>query len=149
MQSTILQSAETTHPIDGPVAVFMHLWPVPGGGETRHDASWELELTASHTTSPNHVDPSCPACHRLRSRLQSIAHTVVQLVAPTMMGSITLDIHADFASIICSPAAGPCVTVSIYIHDRRGDNSTVSVNGSSAALARIKEALRSLGVRER
>jgi hypothetical protein len=147
MQSTLIQSAKTNHSIDGSVDVFMHLWPAHNGDETGHDASSELELIASHTTSPNHVDPSCPACHRLRSQLQAIAHTVVRRLAPTMMDSITFDIYADFASIICSPSAGPCVTVSICIHDRNRNDSTL--NGSATAVARIKEALKTFGVRER
>lgn len=141
------ESTETNHSVEQPVDIFMHLWPVPNSDETRHDTSWELELIASHTTNPNHLDPSCPECQRLRSRLQSMAQTVVRRLAPTMVGSIACDIYADFASIIWSPTAGPCVTVSVYIHDKNGNDSTL--DGSSGAVSRIKEALRSLGVRER
>lgn len=72
----------------------MHLWPVPNSDETRHDTSWELELIASDTTNPNHLDPSCPECQRLVH-----GSTVVRRLAPTMVGSIACDIYAAFASI--------------------------------------------------
>jgi len=147
MQSTLLQSAETNRPLVRPVEIFMHLWPVHKNNETGRDSSCELELIASHTTDPGHLDPSCTACHRLRLQLQAIAQAVVRRVAPAMMDSIAFDIYADFASIICSPTAGPCVTVSIFINDKNGNDSTL--NGCSDTVAQIKNALRTLGVRER
>jgi len=147
MQSPLAETPETNFSRDRPADVFMHLWSVPNTAEVTHEISWELELIASHTANSNHLDPACPACHRLRSRLQSMAQAVVRRLTPIVMGSIVFDVYSDFASIICSPTAGPCVTVSIYIHDRNDNGSTL--NGSSGAVARIKEALKNLGVRER
>lgn len=150
MGATLLQSPERNQSIDGPVDVFMHVWPVHNGDETGRDLSWEVELLASHTRNPNHLDHCCPACQSLRLGLESIARTVVQQLSPTMMGSLMFDIYSDFASIICSPTAGPSVRVSIEMCQRTGADSTL--NGSSdavAQIAQIKEALRNLGVRER
>src|SRR5215469_11720792 len=142
MHSALTQTLETVIPVDGPVHAFMHVWPVSNGDATRRECSWELELIASHTSNPSHLDPSCPACSRLRLQLQSIAMTVVQRVAPTMTGSIDLDVYSSVASIIWSSTTGPCVTVSIHIRDRRGDDSSQKLNGSPSAIARIKEALK-------
>ena len=147
MQSALTQTTEKDFPIDGTFHAFMHVWPVSNGDATRREFSWELELIASHTSNRSHLDPSCPACSRLRIQLQSIAMTVVQRVAPTMTGSVNFDVYSGIAAIICSPTAGPCVSVSIHIRDRRGGDS--SQNGSPSAIARIKEALKMLGVRER
>lgn len=147
MQSALTQNPQRGLSIDGAVNAFMHLWPVNNGDATRREVSWELELIASHTTNPSHVDPSCPVCSRLRLQLHSIAMRVVHRVAPTMTDSIDFEVYSGFASIICLPAAGPCVSVSIHIRERRSSDS--SENGSPNAVAQIKEALKLFGVRER
>ena len=146
MQSTLLQSPVMSESIDGSANVFMHVWPVHNNDDKRREVSWEVELLASHTRSSNHLDLSCPACRRLRLRLQSIATTVVEQLATTLTSSLRFDIYSHFASIIWSPSAGPCVSTSIYLHDATGADSTV--NGPSGAVSRIKELLKSLGVRE-
>ena len=146
MQTTLLQSPVTNESIDGSANVFMHVWPVHNNDEKLREVSWEVELLASHTRSPNHLDHSCPACRRLRLRLQSIAKTVVEQLAATLTGSLRFDIYTDFASIICSLSEGPCVSTSIYLHDATRPDGTV--NGSSGVVSRIRELLKSLGVRE-
>jgi hypothetical protein len=146
MPSALTATAASNVSTDGPVHALMHVWPVNNGDSMRHEASWELELLASHTSNRSHLDPSCAACSRLRLRLHSIAMTVVERLSATMAGSIDFDVSSGIASIICSPSAGPCVSVSIHICDRRGDDS--DQNGSPNVITRIKEALKGFGVRE-
>ena len=128
---------------------FLHVWPVcvPGNGVGRESAV-EVELIGSHTSDPGHLDPSCPACRRLRSELLSIAQTGVQRVASAISSAITFEIYADPACIVCSPHDGqrPCVTVSIYVRNRFDSSAQ---NGFSAAVGQVKQALSALGVRER
>ena len=128
---------------------FLHVWQahLPNTGTGRESAV-EVELIGSHTSDPSHLDPSCPACRRLRSELQSIAQEAVQRVASAVSAGITFDVYADPASIVCSPGDGqrPCVTVSIYV-GIRSDNS--AQNGFPAAVGQIRQALGALGIRER
>ena len=147
MQSVSTQNLQRDLSIDGAVHAFMHLWPVINGDATRREASWELELMACHTTNPRHLDPSCPACSRLHLQLHSIAVGVVQRVGRTMTDSFDFEVYSGFGSIISLPAAGPCVSVVIQIRDRRSHDFTQ--NGSPNPIARIKEALKEFGVRER
>ena len=147
MQSALTETAASKVSTDGLIHAFMHVWPVDNGDATRREVSWEVELIASHTSNRSHLDPSCAACSRLRLRLHSIASTVVQRLAPAMPGSIYFDVYSGIASIICLPSDGPCVSVSIHICDRRAGDS--SQNGSPKPIARIKEALKVFGVRER
>jgi hypothetical protein len=127
---------------------FLHVWPVcvPGNGVGRESAV-EVELIGSHTSDPSHLDPSCPACRRLRSELLLIAQTGVQRVASASSAS-TFEIYADPACVVCSPHDGqrPCVTISIYVRNRFDSSAQ---NGFSAAVVQIKQALSALGVRER
>lgn len=146
MQSTPLQPSVANESTGGSPNLFMHVWPVHSDDEKESRVSWEVELLASHTRSPNHLDPSCPECRRLHLRLQFIANTVVEQLVPTLMGSLLFDIYTDFASIILSPSAGPCVSTRIYVSDATGTD--FAVNGSSGAVSRVKELLKSFGVRE-
>ncbi len=127
----------------------LHVWPVHmPAKEAERDATIEVEIIASHTSDPSHLDPSCPACRRVRSELLSIAQMAVQRVASTQTNAISFDVYADLGSIVCSPRDGqrPCVTVSIYLSSRSNGSTQ---NGSSAAVSQIKQALTALGIRER
>ncbi len=128
--------------------IFMHVWQLhTSANGDRREAAQEVELTASHTPDATHLDPSCPACHHLRSRLQVIAETVAQRVAASTNGVI-FDVYADSTRIVCSPRDGqrPCVSVSIYIRYRLEESGP---NGPGAATSRVKEGLAVMGVRER
>lgn len=128
---------------------FLHVWQahVPNNG-TGSEPAAEVELIGSHTSDPSHLDPSCPACRRLRSELLSIAQKAVQRVASAVSAGITFDVYADPACIVCSPGDGqrPCVTVSIYVGTRSASSAQ---NGFPAAVGQIRQALGALGVRER
>ncbi len=128
---------------------FMHVWSVsvPGNGVARECAA-EVELIGSHTPDASHLDPSCPACRRLRSELRAIAQQAIQRVASAVSGGITFDIYADPACIVCSPGDGqrPCVTASIYVGSR--SNSSAQ-NGFSTAVTHLTQALMALGIRQR
>lgn len=127
----------------------LHVWPVsvPGNGAGRK-STVEVELIGSHTSDSTHLNPSCPACRRVRSQLLSIAQTSVRRVAAAQSSETSFQIHTDPARIVCSPRDGqrPCVTVSIYVSS--GSNGSAQ-NGSSAAVSQIKQALTVLGIRER
>ena len=128
---------------------FLHIWQAhaPNNG-TGREAAVEVELIGSHTSDPCHLDPSCPACRRLRSELLLIAQTAVQRVASTSSPAVTFETYTDPACIVCSPGDGqrPCVTVSIYV-SHRSDSS--GQNGFPAAVGQIRQALGALGIRER
>ena len=129
--------------------VFMHVWPVPTltSGGTRRESAHEVELIGSHTADPKHLDPSCSACHQLRSRLQAMARMAVERVAPSAGDSSDLDIYYDPGCIVCSPSGQrPCVTVSIYVHVQQ--DHSLSTTGADT-VTQIKNLLSKLGVRER
>lgn len=128
---------------------FLHVWQAhaPNNGTGRESAI-EVELVGSHTSDPSHLDPSCPACRRLRSELLAIAQEAVRRVASAASAGVTFDFYADPTCIVCSPGDGqrPCVTVSIYMSSRSDSSAQ---NGFPAAVAQIRKALGALGVRER
>ncbi len=129
--------------------VYMHVWPLATRNDgVRGEPAIELELIASHTSDPKHLDPSCPVCRRLRLQLRSTASTVLQRIAPAITAVVSFEIYADPACIVCSPGDGqrPCVTVSIYI---RTQFDRSPANSVSAAVCDIKQALHALGIRER
>ena len=140
---------EQQETIDGKAEVYLHVWPLATRNDGLRDESvQELELIASHTPNPNHLDPSCPACNQLRGQLQSIARTVVESAAALSTNSAAFEIYTDLASIVCPPGDGqrPSVTVSIYVRDRFEDSVP---KGISAALSRLKHSLKGFGIRDR
>jgi hypothetical protein len=132
----------------GTEEVFMHVWSVSASGDgIWRGAEQEVELIGSHTADPKHLDPSCFACHQLRSQLQSIARIAVERVAPPASNAADFDIYYDPGCIVCSPSGQrPCVTVSIYIRSRL---DRLPAKGSSDIVGRIKHILEELGVREK
>jgi len=65
MVSAFAQLAEretTVRAID----VYMHIWPLGTRRDgARGESPLEVELIASHTSDPNHLDLSCPECRHL------------------------------------------------------------------------------------
>lgn len=132
----------------GVADTFLHVWPVhvPSNGVGREFAV-EIELIGSHTSDPGHLDPSCPACRRLRSELLSIAQTAIRRIS-AITSATEFEIYADPACIVCSPHDGqrPSVTVSIYV---RNSFASSAQNGFFIAVSQLKQALTALGIRER
>ena len=129
--------------------VFMHVWPVPTltSDGTRRESAHEVELIGSHTADPNHLDPSCSACHQLRSRLQAMARMAVERVAPSAGHLPDLDIYYDPGCIVCSPSGQrPCVTVSIYVHVQQDHSPSTT---SADTVSQLKNILYKFGVREK
>ncbi len=127
----------------------LHVWPVHmPAKEAERETTIEVELIASHTSDPSHLDPSCPACRRVRSELLSIAQMAVQRVASAQSSAISFDVYADPACIVCSPRDGqrPCVTVSIYLSSHSNGSAQ---NGSAAAVSQMKQVFTAFGIRER
>ena len=114
-------------------------------GATSYVPVTELELNASHTSDPYHLDPSCPGCRRLRAQLASIAQTALNEVAA--IETIGFKIFTD-PGIVCLPASGqrPAVTVSIYIWNRPGSSTA---NDAPSAISQVQRALAGLGVHSR
>ncbi len=145
MKSVLAESTER-HPTSGPIDAFMQFrkLSVPNGVSSYMTIT-ELELTASHSSDPYHLAPSCPECRRLRAKLTFIAQSALAHVAATQT-EIDFKIFAD-PGIVCSPGdARPCVTVSIYVWDRPG---AANANGASAVISQIHRALAALGLRTR
>jgi len=126
--------------------VFMHVWPANISNDgSRRDSAFEVELISSHTADPSHLDPSCRACRRLQSQLESIARTAMEQAASRVKAE--LEVYADPACITCSPAGQrPCVTVSIYVRNRPHGSAS---NGIADSVSQVKSALAALGVRDR
>lgn len=131
----------TTAVAVGAIDLSMHVWQLG----TRQDEATEIELIASHTSDPNHLDPSCPVCHQLRAQLTRFARRVVQGVAASSIG-VGIDTHEG--CVVCSPTGDrrPSVTVSICIWGRFSESPADSV---PAAVRQIKQALTAVGIAER
>ena len=135
------------HSTNRSIDVFMQLrkLSVPNGPLSQLSVT-ELELTASHTLDPNHLNPSCPDCRQLRAQLRSIARSALEHIG-AMQTEIDFKTYTD-PGIVCSPADGqrPSATVSIYIWDRPGASTP---HGASFAISHVQRALVALGVRSR
>jgi hypothetical protein len=108
----------------------------------------EVELSASHTSDPSHLNPSCLACEELRLQLLAVARTAVERVRTNGANTAIFDIYTDLGGIVCPPGDGqrPSASVSIYVS--AGMNSTPT-DGIDTAVAQLKKELHSLGIPER
>jgi len=95
--------------------IFWQLWPQfeQNRGERRL-VGLEVELIGSHPAEANHVDPSCPMCHHVRSVLLDIG----DLMSRDVVHGDTLfyDIDSHWNSIFCLPAFGNRSVVSVSIN---------------------------------
>lgn len=148
MKSGLSQSPAGGIAIADSADVSMHVWRLGAGDGKKSEESCEVELIASHSSDPYHLDPACIACRRLCSQLQSIAQAVVERVAQTAPNAIRFQVYADDSRIVCSRSDGlrPCVTASIYVRDGLGVSRS---NGVSDGVSQITKALGNLGIRER
>jgi hypothetical protein len=130
-------------------AVLWQLWPQYAviNGE-RRQVGFELELMGSHTLDPNHLDPGCPQCHRVRSILLAIAEQLAHEVVPNG-GSVTCDIDPHSASIVCVAGLGnrPCVTVSIIVTDSHVFDHATTLG--DAVVSNARSYLAELGIPQR
>lgn len=128
--------------------VSLHVWQVGQVSDRPglHRLA-EIELTASHTSDCTHLDPACPTCDSLRSRLLSLARHAVERIRHTLPDDTSFDVLSDMSAVVCSSGNGqsPAVAVSIYISGRPNGEQT---NGMIPGLQQLKRALADLGVRE-
>jgi hypothetical protein len=126
--------------------ICCEVWPeyLSVDGEHRQ-VGFELELLGSHSLDPNHLDPACPMCKRVRAALREIAGSIVP-----SGNSVTYEIDAHSESLICEPRLGhrPFVIVSIRILHRQGFDQPIAPC-VIACLKQIIAHLEELGVRER
>lgn len=127
--------------------VFWQQWPEfeQAAGERRL-VGLEVELIGSHASPVNHVDPSCPMCHHVRSVLLTIAHLTIQDVVGSK-NSLTYNIDSHSNSILCLPALGnrSAVSVSINVHWRNGTGQCLETDLQS----NIKTSLAKRGIHQR
>jgi hypothetical protein len=131
-------------------AMLWQLWPQYAvlHGE-RRQIGFELELIGSHTLDPNHLDPGCSQCHRVRSILLAIADNLAHEVFRND-DSVTYDIDPHSASITCLPglANRPCVTVSVIVTDNRAFEHATGGLGD-VVVSNAREYLAELGIPQR
>lgn len=142
-----LAGATEHHATNSSIDMFMQVRKlIINAGPSPRLPVTELELTASHTSDLNHLDPFCRDCRRLRAQLASIAESALTHIAG-MQPEIGFKIHTD-PGIVCSPVNGqrPSVTVSIYIWNRPEVSTT---DHASSAVSQVQRALIALGVRSR
>ena len=124
------------------------VWPVycQMNGE-RRQIGYEVELLASHSADPDHLDPGCLACNRLRNKLLTIANAVVASISPSLRESVRCESHARDASSLFWPRLGnrSLVSVSISISHRHGFDRPID-QSEIATLDEIKNRLAELGV---
>lgn len=98
--------------------VFWQQWPEfeQTDGERRL-VGLEVELIGSHTSSDNHIDPSCRMCHHVRLVLLGIADLMVQDLKASG-NSLTYNVDSHWNSIVCLPALGNGAAVSVSINIR-------------------------------
>lgn len=127
------------------------LWPqyAPFDSE-RRQVGFEVELAGSHCSDPNHIDPSCPDCVRLRAGLFEIAEELIQRMSSSPEREVvSFKISSLSGSILYSPRFKnrPFVAASIHILHRQHYFQPID-RSETAALNRVKKLLAELGVRE-
>lgn len=110
--------------------VFWQQWPEfeQTTGERRL-VGLEVELIGSHASNNNHVDPSCPMCHRVRLALLGIAYLMVQDLTGSA-DSLMCDVDSHSNSILCLPALGnrSAVSVSINVHWKAANGQALEMD---------------------
>lgn len=129
-------------------AVFWHVWPYRTviDREVRQ-IGFELELMGSHCVDPNHFDPGCTQCRRVRSALLVVAEHLKNHVFPNLQESLTYEIDSHSSSIVYS-ANRACVTVSIVVMHRHAFDRAIDFSDNSL-LSSVKQSIAELGIPER
>lgn len=128
--------------------VFWQQWPEfeQTAGERRL-VGLEAELIGSHASGNNHVDPSCPMCHHVRSVLLGIAYLMIQDFIGSSGNSLTYNVDSHSNSILCLPAMGnrSAVSVSINVHWKAANGQAFEMDLQS----RLKAFLAKHGIHQR
>ncbi len=129
-------------------AVFWHMWPYRTviDREVRQ-IGFELELIGSHCVDPNHLNPGCPQCRRVRSALLVVAEHLANHVFPNLQESLTYDIDPHPTSVVYS-ANRACVTVSIIVMRRHAFDRPIDVSDNFVP-GSVKQSMAELGIAER
>lgn len=129
-------------------AVVWHGWPYRSviDGEVRQ-VGFELEFIGSHCLDPNHLDPGCPQCHRVRAALLVVAEHLANHVFPNLQESLTYEIDSHSTSVVYS-ANRACVTVSIIVMQRHAFDRPIDFSDNSL-LGSVKQSIAELGIAER
>lgn len=127
--------------------IFWQQWPEFDqiAGERRL-VGLEVELIGFHPSPINHVDPSCPMCHHVRSVLLRIAHLTIQDVVSSG-NPLTYNIDSHSNSVLCLPALGnrSAVSVSINVRWRNGTGQCFETDLQS----NIRTSLAKRGIHQR
>lgn len=127
--------------------LFWQLWPQydVADGE-RRGVGLEVELIGSHASDPDHVDPACPICRRVRCVLLGIADLMLNEAIPNR-NCFICDIDSHSNSIVCLPALGnrSAVSVSINLYWRNGSGPSLEAE----LLGNIKTFLAGYGIHQR
>ena len=147
MLSSTLEVETIDNAIAGWSDCFVHVWPVSLTKDGDRKTTFEVEINGSHSSDPNHLDPSCPQCRRLRSMLFNIANRVVAGASTGARNSVVLDVYSDAARVVIPPQNGhqPAVVVSIGVHAASSFAETPEV---AAVISELKTALGRFGIRE-
>jgi hypothetical protein len=129
-------------------AVFWHVWPYRTviDREVRQ-IGFELELMGSHCLDPNHLNPGCPQCRRVRSALLVVAKHLTDHVFPNLEESLTYDIEPHPTSVVYS-ANRACVTLSIIVMRRHAFDRAMD-GSDNFVLGNVKKSMAELGITER
>ena len=147
MLSSTLEVETLDNSIAGWADCFVHVWPVSLTKDGERQTLFEVEINGSHSSDPNHIDPSCPQCRRLRSMLYNIATRVVASISSDVRNSVVLDVYSDVDRVVIPPQNGhqPAVVVSIGVHAVSTFAETPEV---VAVISELKAALGRFGIRE-
>ncbi len=132
-------------------AVFWHVWPHRAVVDREvRQVGFELELMASHSPDPAHLDPGCPQCHRVRSALLAVAEHCADQLFPNLPEPVTCDIDPHSASVVCPAGLGnrACVTVSVVVTHRKALARGTNVP-ENFALDGVRRFMAELGIAER
>ena len=102
-------------PIVAAYGIFWQMWPQfeQIDGERRL-VGFEVELIGSHPSDANHLDPSCPMCHHVRSVLLDIADLMTK--GEVDGNGLWYDIDSHWNSIFCLPVLRNRAAVSVSIN---------------------------------
>ena len=126
--------------------IFWQMWPQfeQVSGERRL-VGLEVELIGSHASDANHVDPSCPMCHHVRSVLLDIADLMTKDDVDEK--ALRYDVDSHWNSIFCLPALGNRAAVSVSINVSW--SRAASQGFENDLQNRIKSFLDRYGIRQR
>lgn len=137
----------TLEELVGQYHIVLQVWPQYSFlGCQRVQIGFELELIGSHSSDPNHLNPTCTKCVGVRAALRRIAGHIILHGSCGDDARYTFELFDHPTSILCSPRYGnrPAVNVSINVEFRSG-----SLPREDRLLSQLKRQLSVLGIHER